>query len=92
LKSTILAPIRRWTAFSAVLRMAGVASTKDKINLYREQQLVCLEWITAYRNTRFFCGSNRRSLRGYAVGERSSGGPREISHLRLKNGPVRDYG
>src|SRR6266699_2046522 len=33
LNSTIFAPIWRWTAFSAVLRMAGVASTKDKIDL-----------------------------------------------------------
>src|SRR5579871_5478645 len=32
LNSTIFAPIWRWTAFSAVLRIAG-ASTEDKINL-----------------------------------------------------------
>src|SRR5215471_16464570 len=32
LNSTILAPIWRWTAFNAVLRIAG-ASTEDKINL-----------------------------------------------------------
>jgi hypothetical protein len=38
LNSTIFAPIWRWTAFSAVLRIlavmpAGVASTEDKIDL-----------------------------------------------------------
>jgi hypothetical protein len=38
LNSTIFAPIRRWTAFSAVLRMllvmpAGIASAEDKIDL-----------------------------------------------------------
>jgi hypothetical protein len=32
LNSTIFAPIWRWTAFSAVFRIAG-ASTEDKINL-----------------------------------------------------------
>ena len=32
LNSTIFAPISRWTALSAVLRMAG-ASTEDKIDL-----------------------------------------------------------
>jgi hypothetical protein len=37
LNSTIFAPIWRWTAFSAVLRMAGVASTEDKINLNQQQ-------------------------------------------------------
>jgi hypothetical protein len=38
LNSTIFAPIWRWTALSAVLRMAG-ASTEDKINLNSEQWL-----------------------------------------------------
>jgi hypothetical protein len=41
LNSTIFAPIWRWTAFSAVLRIllvtpAGVASTEDKIGLNQQ--------------------------------------------------------
>jgi hypothetical protein len=58
LKSTIFAPIWRWTAFSAVLRTAGVASTEDKIDL--NQREAAGTDVTAYRITRFFCGSNRR--------------------------------
>ena len=42
LKSTIFAPIWRWTAFSAVLRMVGVASTEDKIDL--NQRAVAARW------------------------------------------------
>jgi hypothetical protein len=47
LKSTIFAPIWRWTAFNAVLRtvvlgLAGVASTEDKIQTsISAQRLVC---------------------------------------------------
>src|SRR5271157_1265307 len=60
LNSTIFAPIWRWTAFSAVLRTAGVASTEDKVDLNREQELVCRDDVTDYRITRFFGGSNRK--------------------------------
>jgi hypothetical protein len=37
LNSTIFAPIWRWTAFSAVLRTIGVASTEDNRDLNHEQ-------------------------------------------------------
>src|SRR5579862_3301566 len=57
LKSTILAPIWRWTAFRAVLRMAG-ASTEDKINLNERAVAGCLDGVTDYRITLFFRGSN----------------------------------
>src|SRR5579864_9075254 len=62
LNSTIFAPIWRWTAFSAVLRMAGVASTEDKVSLNHEQWLVCWDGVTDNRNTRFFGGSNGRKV------------------------------
>jgi hypothetical protein len=47
LNSTIFAPIWRWTAFSAVLRMVGVmpvgvVSTEDNIDLNQRQPL---EWV-----------------------------------------------
>jgi len=35
LNSTIFAPIWRWTAFKAVSRTTGLASTTDKKNLVR---------------------------------------------------------
>src|ERR1700683_3848200 len=66
LKSTIFAPIWRWTAFSAVLRtgllaLAGVASTEDKIQTsVTKQWLVCQDGVTVYRITRFFGRSNGR--------------------------------
>jgi hypothetical protein len=66
LKSTIFAPIWRWTAFSAVFRTvvavpAGVASTEDKIQTSTsEQWLVCQDGVTVYRITRFFRRSNGR--------------------------------
>ena len=49
LNSTIFAPIWRWTAFSAVLRMllvmpAGVASTEDKIDLNQRAVAGLLGW------------------------------------------------
>ena len=57
LNSTIFAPIWRWTAFSAVLRMAG-ASTEDKIDLKASSGwLPGMVW-TDYRITQFFGGSN----------------------------------
>src|SRR5271156_3349686 len=66
LKSTIFAPIWRWTAFSAVFLTvaavpAGVASTEDKIQTsISEQWLNCQDGVTVYRNTRFFGRSNGR--------------------------------
>src|SRR5580704_18306492 len=68
LKSTIFAPIWRWTAFSAVFRtvvvgLAGIASTEDKVQTsISEQRLVCQDSVTAYRITRFFRRSNGRVL------------------------------
>src|SRR5580765_7211187 len=59
LNSTIFAPIWRWTALSAVLRMAG-AWTDDKIDLNQRAVAGCRDGVTDYRNTRFFGGSNRR--------------------------------
>jgi hypothetical protein len=59
LNSTIFAPIWRWTAFSAVLRMVGVTSTEDKIDLNQRAVTSLLGLgVTDYRITRFFCGSN----------------------------------
>src|ERR1700722_12888 len=58
LNSTIFAPIWRWTAFSAVFRMAAaVASTADKLDLNQRR-----DGVTDYRNTRFFGGSNAKSF------------------------------
>src|ERR1051326_6203617 len=65
LNSTIFAPIWRWTAFSAVLRMVG-ASTEDNRNLKCEQWLAArmsgLVSRTDYRNMPIFGGSNPRAL------------------------------
>jgi hypothetical protein len=58
LNSTILAPICRCTAFSAVLRMEGVVSTEDKAASGGHG----LASTNVYRNTRFFGGSNRENL------------------------------
>src|SRR5579862_7601807 len=57
LNSTIFAPIRRWTAFSAVFRMAG-ASTDDKTYLNQRAVAGCRDGVTDYGITRFFVGSN----------------------------------
>src|SRR6266852_7495531 len=60
LKSTIFAPIWRWTAFSAVLRTVGaVVSTADKRDL-NERRGGLLDGVTDYRITRFFGGSNEK--------------------------------
>ena len=61
LNSTIFAPIWRWTAFSAVLRMAG-ASTEDNLNLNQRAVAGCRDGVTDYRITRFFSGSNAKSF------------------------------
>src|ERR1700733_14942090 len=63
LKSTIFAPIWRWTAFSAVFRTAGVgragvASTEDKSKPQSESSAGLRDGATVYRITRFFGGSN----------------------------------
>src|SRR5215472_6713360 len=72
LNSTIFAPIWRWTAFSAVLRIAG-ASMEDKINL--NQRAVAglpgdvnmqVGLITVTR--RFSAGQTPNSFREYAEG------------------------
>jgi hypothetical protein len=44
--------------------MAGVASTEDKIDLNQQAGLACWDGVTDYRITRFFGGSNGRSLKG----------------------------
>src|ERR1700733_12301369 len=72
LNSTIFAPIRRWTAFSAVFRTAGVASTEDKIDLERAVAC-CQDGVTDYRITYFFGGSN-----GEALNAEDAEGKREI--------------
>src|ERR1700733_13237577 len=84
LKSTIFAPIWRWTAFNAVLRTvvvvpAGVASTEDKVQTsIREQRLVCQDGVTVYRITRFFGRSNQRTSRQRAeFHEENIAGPAE---------------
>src|SRR5712675_2310094 len=62
LKSTIFAPIWRWTAFSAVLRMVGLdVSTADKRDL-NQRRGGLLDGATVYRITRFFGGSNEANL------------------------------
>src|SRR5580700_6145735 len=76
LNSTIFAPIWRWTAWSAVLRMAG-AWTDDKIDLNQRAVAGCRDGVTDYRNTRFFGGSNRR--RTHHGGH---GGTRRFASLR----------
>src|SRR5579864_1710395 len=48
LKSTIFAPIWRWTAFRAVLRMVGVASTEDNRDLNHKQWLACPGCVDMY--------------------------------------------
>ena len=66
LNSTILAPIWRWTAFSAVLRMVGVvASTAGKRNPQSDAQLVGLRSRGTHNPiTLFFVGSNGRAGSG----------------------------
>src|SRR5258708_27430255 len=62
LKSTIFAPIWRWTAFSAVLRTVGaVVSTADKRDL-NQRRGGLLDGVTVYRITRFFGGSNHKKF------------------------------
>src|SRR5258708_2967305 len=62
LKSTIFAPIWRWTAFSAVLRTVGaVVSTADKRDL-NQRRGGLLDGVTVYRITRFFGGSNQKKF------------------------------
>src|SRR5437764_11370221 len=62
LKSTIFAPIWRWTAFSAVLRTVGVVvATTDKQDL-NQRRVGLLDGVTVYRITRFFGGSNEANL------------------------------
>src|SRR6202020_2142968 len=60
LKSTIFAPIWRWTALSAVLRTAGVVSTEDNANPQSAE--TGANDMTDYRNTWIFGGSNRRKV------------------------------
>jgi hypothetical protein len=57
LNSTIFAPIWRWTALSAVLRVAG-AWTDDKIDLNQRAVAGCRDGVTVYGITQFFGGSN----------------------------------
>src|SRR5258708_25543851 len=62
LKSTIFAPIWRWTAFSAVLRTVGaVVSTADKRDL-NQRRGGLLDGVTVYRITRFFGGSKQKKI------------------------------
>ena len=92
LNSTIFAPIWRWTAFSAVLRMVVADAGR---RLYRRQnkpQSASSGWtagigVTDYRITRFFGGSNRKNFQRRGHGGRrgtpeENGSPPGVGNIK----------
>ena len=84
LNSTILAPIWRWTAFSAVLRTVGVAATADK-----ELSLADSGWAAEVWNSLPYHAVRASIKEGRSLGREGSGlwalGSGETQQLLVEN-------